>query len=386
MIYFDNAASTVTLQCVAEKMNDILFHTYANPASMSILGLQAEKEIRTAAEILGNSIHCNVNEVYFTSGGSESDTWAIAGTAMGYCRSGKHLITTKIEHPAVSQSMKSLEEQGFEITWLDVDKKGYIDLEQLKQSIRKDTILVSTILINNEIGTIQDAQTIGTIIKESNPNTLYHVDAVQAFGKYPIDVRKMKIDMLSMSGHKIHAPKGLGMLYIKDGLKVKPLIYGGGQQRGKRAGTENTAGAAALALAAKESIANLEEAEKKVFEVKKVLAEGILNNIEDTQINGECLEKASPYVLNISFKGLRSEVLLHALEQKEIFVSAGSACDSRKKTASSVLQALGLSFEEIEGAIRFSFSRFNTVEEAEQCVEVLKEIVPALRKYNKMKK
>lgn len=383
MIYFDNAASTRPLESVIEKMNKILFDTYANPASISIMGLVAEKEIRNAAQLLSNSIHCSPDEIYFTSGGTESDNWAIMGTALGYHRSGKHMITTQIEHPAVKEPFKNLEEQGFEITWLTVDEKGYINLEELKNAIRKDTILVSTILINNEIGTIQDVESIGKIIKEKNPNTLYHVDAVQAFGKYPIDVNKMKIDLLTISGHKINAPKGTGMLYKKEGLKVKPLIYGGSQQRGQRAGTENTAGAAALGLAAKESYAFLEKNTKNVLEIKKVLSEGILTSISDTKINGDSLDKASPYVLNISFKGVRSEVLLHALEDKQIIVSAGSACDSKKKIGSPILYALGMDFCDIEGAIRFSFSRFNTVKEAQDCIAALKEIVPILRKYNK---
>ncbi len=383
MIYFDNAATTRALPSVAEKLANMLCDDFANPASISKLGLMAEKEIRKSGDILSRGIRCKPEEVYFTSGGTEGDNWAIFGTAEGYHRRGKHLITTKTEHPAVKNPMKALEEKGYEVTWLGVNRHGYVDEEELKNAIRPDTILVSIILINNETGTIQDVQQLGKVIKEKNPATLFHVDAVQAFGKYPIDVQKMKIDMLTMSGHKIHGPKGVGMLYLKNGLHVKPLLLGGGQQKGQRAGTENAPGAAALAIAAEDCFKNMEGSTSHVLQVKQVLQEGILASISDVRINGDTLDKASPYVLNITFAGVRSEVLLHSLEQEDIFVSAGSACDSKKKTGSAVLTAMGYSFEEIEGTIRFSFSRFNTVEEAEICVEKLKKIVPFLRKYNR---
>ena len=382
MIYFDNAATTRTAPEVAEKMTEMLCENYGNPATVSALGLKAAKEIRAAQETLAKGIHAKADEIYFTSGGTEGDNWAIRGTAMGYQRMGKHLITTAVEHPAVKNPMKALEEEGFEVTYLAVDRKGYISLDELAAAIRPDTILVSTIFINNETGTIQDVAAIGALVKEKNPNTIYHVDAVQAFGKYPIDVQKMKIDLLTMSGHKIHAPKGTGMFFMRDGLKVRPLILGGGQQRGQRAGTENGAGAAAVALAAQMAWENMEEHTAEIYAVKKTLAEGILA-MPETQINGDDLDKASPYVLNATFRGLRSEVLLHALESKGVVVSAGSACDSRKKIGSPVLTAMGLPFSEIEGAVRFSFSRYNTVEEAKECLAALQEVVPFLRKYNR---
>ncbi len=382
MIYFDNAATTRTAPEVAEKMTEMLCENYGNPATVSALGLKAAKEIRAAQETLAKGIHAKADEIYFTSGGTEGDNWAIRGTAMGYQRMGKHLITTAVEHPAVKNPMKALEEEGFEVTYLAVDRKGYISLDELAAAIRPDTILVSTIFINNETGTIQDVAAIGALVKEKNPNTIYHVDAVQAFGKYLIDVQKMKIDLLTMSGHKIHAPKGTGMFFMRDGLKVRPLILGGGQQRGQRAGTENGAGAVAVALAAQMAWENMEEHTAEIYAVKKTLAEGILA-MPETQINGDDLDKASPYVLNATFRGLRSEVLLHALESKGVVVSAGSACDSRKKIGSPVLTAMGLPFSEIEGAVRFSFSRYNTVEEAKECLAALQEVVPFLRKYNR---
>lgn len=381
MIYFDNAATTRAADEVAERVRYMLLENFGNPSAQSMMGVRAENELNDARKVMAKSINALPEEIYFTSGGTEDDNWAIFGTAEGYKRSGKHIITTSIEHPAVAEPMERLRQKGWDITVLDVDKNGYIDLDALRDSIRDDTVLVSTILINNEVGTIQDVVSIGRIIKERNHNTLFHVDAVQAFGKYPIDVRKMGIDMLSMSGHKIHGPKGVGFFYMKKGLKVRPIIYGGGQERGQRSSTENTPGIVGLAKAVELAMENMEKSHNTVMEIKKTLADGILKEIPKTHINGPSIEEASPYVLNVSFNGLRSEVLLHSLEESEIYVSAGSACSSKKKGGSHVLRSLGLSEERIEGAVRFSFCRYNTVEEALFCLEVLKEKTAFLRKY-----
>ena len=381
MIYFDNAATTRAADEVAERVRYMLLENFGNPSAQSMMGVRAENELNDARKIMAKSINALPEEIYFTSGGTEDDNWAIFGTAEGYKRSGKHIITTSIEHPAVSEPMERLRQKGWEVTVLDVDKNGYIDLDALRDSIRDDTVLVSIILVNNEVGTIQDASAVGKLIKEKNPNTLFHADAVQAFGKYPIDVRKMNIDMLSMSGHKIHGPKGVGFFYMKKGLKVRPIIYGGGQERGQRSATENTPGIVGLAKAVELAMENMDASHEKVMEVKRTLAEGILRDIPKTHINGPSIEEASPYVLNVSFNGLRSEVLLHSLEESEIYVSAGSACSSKKKGGSHVLRSLGLSEERIEGAIRFSFCRYNTVDEAEACLEILKEKTAFLRKY-----
>ena len=381
MIYFDNAATTRAADEVAERVRYMLLENFGNPSAQSMMGVRAENELNDARKIMAKSINALPEEIYFTSGGTEDDNWAIFGTAEGYKRSGKHIITTSIEHPAVSEPMERLRQKGWEVTVLDVDKNGYIDLDALRDSIREDTVLVSIILVNNEVGTIQDASAAGKLIKEKNPKTLFHVDAVQAFGKYPIDVRKMGIDMLSMSGHKIHGPKGVGFFYMKKGLKVRPIIYGGGQERGQRSATENTPGIAGLAKAVELAMENMDVSHEKVMEVKRTLAEGILRDIPKTHINGPSIEEASPYVLNVSFNGLRSEVLLHALEEKEVYVSAGSACSSKKKGGSHVLRSLGLSEERIEGAVRFSFCRYNTVDEAAACLEILKEKTAFLRKY-----
>ena len=381
MIYFDNAATTRALDEVADKVKYMLLENFGNPSSQNMAGVNAENEVIKARKIIAASINAEPDEIYFTSGGTESDNWAIFGTAKGYIRSGKHMITTAIEHPAVLQPMRELEKNGWDITILGVDEKGYINIDELKAAIREDTVLVSTILINNETGTIQNAEEISKAIKSVNPHTLYHVDAVQAYGKYPINVKKMGIDMLSVSGHKVHGPKGVGFFYMKKGLKVKPIIFGGGHERGLRSGTENTPSIVGLAEAVKIDMAEMDKAVEHVKLVKKTLAEGILNRIPMTYINGPSIEEGSPYVLNIGFEGLRSEVLLHSLEEKEIYVPAGSACNSKKKGASTVLSALGIDEKRIEGAIRFSFCRYNTVEEAEQCIEILKEKAAFLRKY-----
>ena len=381
MIYFDNAATTRALDEVADKVKYMLLENFGNPSSQNMAGVNAENEVIKARKIIAASINAEPDEIYFTSGGTESDNWAIFGTAKGYIRSGKHMITTAIEHPAVLQPMRELEKNGWDITILGVDEKGYINIDELKAAIREDTVLVSTILINNETGTIQNAEEISKAIKSVNPHTLYHVDAVQAYGKYPINVKKMGIDMLSVSGHKVHGPKGVGFFYMKKGLKVKPIIFGGGHERGQRSGTENTPSIVGLAEAVKIDMAEMDKAIEHVTDVKKTLADGILNSIPMTYINGPSIEEGSPYVLNIGFEGLRSEVLLHSLEEKEIYVSAGSACNSKKKGASTVLSALGIDEKRIEGAIRFSFCRYNTVEEAEQCIEILKEKAAFLRKY-----
>ena len=381
MIYFDNAATTRALDEVADKVKYMLLENFGNPSSQNMAGVNAENEVIKARKIIAASINAEPDEIYFTSGGTESDNWAIFGTAKGYIRSGKHMITTAIEHPAVLQPMRELEKNGWDITILGVDEMGYINIDELKAAIREDTVLVSTILINNETGTIQNAEEISKAIKSVNPHTLYHVDAVQAYGKYPINVKKMGIDMLSVSGHKVHGPKGVGFFYMKKGLKVKPIIFGGGHERGQRSGTENTPSIVGLAEAVKIDMAEMDKAVEHVKLVKKTLAEGILNSIPMTYINGPSIEEGSPYVLNIGFEGLRSEVLLHSLEEKEIYVSAGSACNSKKKGASTVLSALGIDEKRIEGAIRFSFCRYNTVEEAEQCIEILKEKAAFLRKY-----
>jgi cysteine desulfurase len=382
-IYFDNAATTQVSKEAADKAYFVMTQCYGNPSSMHELGLKAELEIKNATQIIADLLKAKPEEIYYTSGATESNNIAILGTADGYNRSGKHIITTKIEHPAVLEPFKVLEKQGFEVTYLDVDANGLININALKNSIRPDTILVSIMYVNNEIGTIQDIEHIGKAIKEENPSTLFHVDAVQAFGKYAISVLKSSIDLLSISGHKLHAPKGIGVLYMKKGLKTKPLVYGGGQQKDIKPGTENVPGIAALAVAAQQAYAQLLDKQAYVAHLKNKLMSEILQNIENTSVNGSALEYSSAYILNVTFEGIRSEVLLHALENERISISSGSACSSHKKQVSSTLKAIGIEDDKIEGAVRFSFSRYNTIEEVEQVVNVLKNIVPMLRRFKR---
>ena len=376
--YFDHAATTAVAPEVLHEMIPYFSKNYGNASSMYEIARISKRAMNEARAKIAHAIGASPKEIYFTSCGSESDNLAIKGIAYANKEKGKHIITSKIEHNAVLNSCERLEEQGFEITYLNVDQNGFVNLEELKNAIREDTILITIMFANNEVGTIEPVEKIAEIAK--NNNIIFHTDAVQAIGNVRIDVKKMGIDMLSVSGHKIHGPKGVGFLYIKKGLKVKPFIYGGGHERGQRSGTENVPSIVGLAEAIRVSADESAAAKENVMAIKKYLAEGILREIPKTHINGPSVEEASPYVLNVSFNGLRSEVLLHALEEKEIYVSAGSACSSKKK-GSSVLSAMGLSDVRIEGAIRFSFSRYNTVEEAEECLRILKEKTAFLRKY-----
>ena len=380
-VYFDNAATTKILPEAEEIMFKTLRENYANPSSATVIGLEADRIIKNSAVTIANFINAESSDIYFTSGGTESDNWAIFGTAKA-CR-GRHSITTKTEHPAVNMPLEELKAQGFDIDKLDVDQNGYISIEELKSKIRKDTILVSIIFVNNETGVIQDIENIGKAIKDVNPLTFFHVDAVQGFGKHNIDVKKCRIALLSASGHKFGAPRGTGFLYVKNGINLKPIIFGGGQQKGKRAGTENVAGAASMAAAAEYCYKNIENNLINVQAIKDYISQRVLTDIEDTFVNGDI--NASPYVLNMGFRGVKSEVLLHALESERIFVSAGSACNSRKKIRSSVLLAMGKSDSDIDCSIRFSFSAFNTIKEAEYCVALLKNKVDFLRKFSNVR-
>ena len=381
-VYLDNSSTTRVCETAAAKVMELMTENYGNPSSLHALGFRAEQALTQARRSVAAALGAKEEEVFFTSGGTESNNLAIFGAAYARKRMGMHIVTTQIEHPSVANAVRQLEKEGWEVTWLQPDREGHIAPEAVLEAVRPDTTLVSMMAVNNEVGTILPIEAAARAIALKKAPALLHVDAVQAFGKYPIDVEKMKIDLLTMSGHKIHGPKGVGMLYMRKGLKVKPLMLGGGQQRGQRPGTENGPGAAALGVACDEAFKSMKESIAHVREVKQTLLEGILA-LPDTQLNGDSLEEASPYVLNVTFKGLRSEVLLHALESKGIVVSAGSACDSKKKVGSPVLTAMGLPFSEIEGAIRFSFCRYNTVEEAKECLKALEELVPFFRKYNR---
>lgn len=380
--YLDNSATTVCFEEVAHLMHKIMCEDYGNPSSMHHKGVEAEKYVRDATKTLADLLKAEEKEILFTSGGTESDNIALIGTAMANHRRGRHLITTRIEHPAVLQPMAYLENQGFQVTYLPVDHEGKISLEDLERAIRPDTILVSIMHTNNEIGSVQPIAEAGELIKRMNPQTLFHVDAVQGFGKFRIYPAKAHVDMLSVSGHKIHGPKGVGFLYIRKGARVNPIIYGGGQQKGMRSGTENVPGIAGLAKAAELVYRNLDQDMDRMYGLRDMLIEGI-GDIEDVRVNGCPGRKGAAHIVSLSVRGVRSEVLLHALEEREIYVSAGSACSSNKPQTSATLKAIGVERGLLDSTIRFSFSVFTTAEEIQYTIQALHELIPALRRYSR---
>lgn len=381
-VYLDNSATTKVFPEVAEAMVKIMCEDYGNPSSMHNKGVESEKYIRYAKETLAKILKVNEKEIFFTSGGTESDNLAIVGCAMANHRAGKHLITTVIEHPAVLQTFSYLEKQGFQVTYLPVDSTGRIRLEDLKNAIRPDTILVSIMHTNNEIGAVQPIAEAGSLIKKINPRILFHVDAVQGFGKFRILPKKMNVDLLSVSSHKIHGPKGVGFLYVGEKVKIQPIIYGGGQQKGMRSGTENVPGVAGMARAADLMYVNLEEDVEKLYALKERFIKG-LEKLEDIKVNGVTGRDSAPHIVSVSVRGIRSEVLLHALEDRGIYVSAGSACASNKPMISATLKAIGVEKDLLDSTIRFSFSVFTTEEEIDYALKALEEMVPMLRKYTR---
>ncbi|MCI9397253.1 MAG: cysteine desulfurase [Lachnospiraceae bacterium] len=381
-VYLDNSATTACFEEVAQLMHRILCEDYGNPSSLHHKGVEAEAYLRYANETFAKILKVNEKEVFFTSGGTESDNIALVGAAMANHRMGRHLITTRIEHPAVLQPMSYLEKQGFEVTYLSVDRQGRISLEELEEAVRTDTILVSIMHTNNEIGSVLPIAEAGVLIKRKNPDTLFHVDAVQGFGKARIFPGKMHIDMLSASAHKIHGPKGIGFLYMRDGAKVSPIMYGGGQQRGLRSGTENLPGIAGFAKAAELVYQDLEQDVDRMYALREKLTEGV-KKIGDVTVNGCPGREGAPHIVSASFRGVRSEVLLHALEERGIYVSAGSACAAHKPQPSATLRALGVEKELLQSTIRFSLSGFTTDEEITYTCQNLEDIVPKLRRYTR---
>ncbi len=379
-VYLDNSATTRCFDEVAQLMYKIMCEDYGNPSSMHHKGVEAEQYLRYAKETLAKLLKVSEKEILFTSGGTESDNIALIGTAMANHRRGRHLITTRIEHPAILQPMAYLENQGFKVTYLPVDHEGRISLSDLERAIRPDTILVSIMHTNNEIGAVEPIAEAGALIKRVNPQTLFHVDAVQGFGKFRIYPSQMQVDMLSVSGHKIHGPKGIGFLYIREGAKVSPIIYGGGQQKGMRSGTENVPGIAGLAKAAELVYENLDEDMDRMYGLREMLIQGV-ENIEGIRVNGCPGRQGAAHIVSLSVRGIRSEVLLHALEEKGIYVSAGSACASNKPQTSATLKAIGVEKDLLDSTIRFSISVFTTAEEIRYTIQALEETIPMLRRY-----
>lgn len=381
-IYLDNSATTRCFPEVAQLMAKIMCEDYGNPSSMHLKGVAAEKYIREAKEMIAKNLKVSEKEIFFTSGGTESDNLAIIGTTMANRRRGNHLITTMIEHPAVLQTMQYLESLGFKVTYLPVDEYGLIHLEDLERAITKETILVSIMHTNNEIGALEPVFEAGVVIKRKNPNTLFHVDAVQGYGKFKILPKKMNIDLLSVSGHKIHGPKGIGFLYVGEKVKIQPIVFGGGQQKGMRSGTENVPAIAGLAKAIEMIYASLDEDVAKMYQMKSYFI-SLVSKIDGIRINGKTGTDSAPHVVSVSVRGIRSEVLLHSLEERGIYVSAGSACASNKPQTSATLKAIGVEKELLDSTIRFSFSVFTTKEEIDYTVRVMSDIIPMLRRYTR---
>ena len=378
--YLDNSATTRCSDRACQLMVDLLTKDYGNPSSLHMKGIEAERFVETAKKKIAKTLRVSEKEIIFTSGGTESNNLAIIGAAMANRRAGNHIITTSIEHASVENPMEFLKEQGFDITYLSVDENGIISLEELEEAVTEQTILVSMMQVNNEIGAIEPVAEAAELIKKKNPDTLIHVDAIQSYGKMYIYPKKLGIDMLSVSGHKIHGPKGSGFIYIKKNTKINPIIFGGGQQMGFRSGTENVPGIAGIGQASKDCYDNLEHNVEIMTNLKDKLIDS-LEAIEGVTVNSRKGNLGAPHIVSASFKGVRSEVLLHALEDKGIYISAGSACSSNRPAVSSTLKAMGIDKDLLESTVRFSFCEFNTEEEVDYAVGEIKQLLPILRKY-----
>lgn len=380
--YFDNSATTQVFESAKDAVVNAMIADYGNAAARHMKGVRAENIIKEAKTEIAKSLKVQEKEILFTSGGTESNNVALIGTALANRRTGKHLITTAVEHASIYNTMGFLEEQGFEITYLPVNEWGLISLEDLERAIREDTILVSVMYVNNEIGAVEPVEEIGRLIKKKNPRTLFHVDAIQAYGKYVIRPKKQGIDLLSVSGHKIHGPKGIGFLYIDERVKIRPILFGGGQQKGMRSGTENVPGCAGLAAAVREIYTDHEAKTEQLYGLRERMITG-LKTIEGVTVNGYEDRRNAPQIVSAAFEGVKSEVLLHALEDKGIYVSSGSACSSNHPGVSGTLRGIGLKKELLDSTLRFSFGMFNTEEEVDYCIDTLKELLPVLRRYRK---
>lgn len=384
--YLDNSATTRCSDRACQLMVDLLTKDYGNPSSLHMKGIEAERFVETAKKKIAKTLRVSEKEIIFTSGGTESNNLAIIGAAMANRRAGNHIITTSIEHASVENPMEFLKEQGFDITYLSVDENGIISLEELEEAVTEQTILVSMMQVNNEIGAIEPVAEAAELIKKKNPATLIHVDAIQSYGKMYIYPKKLGIDILSVSGHKIHGPKGSGFLWVKEKTKLKPLILGGGQQKGMRSGTENVPAIAGLGEAAEEIYENLDEKRAHLYGLKQRFIDGI-ENLEGTHVNGKTGEDSAPHIVSVSFEGIRSEVLLHSLEDRGIYVSSGSACSSNnhagKQKGSRTLRNIHLKENLLDSTLRFSFSVHTTEEEIDYALEVLGELLPVLKKYTR---
>ncbi|MCR5144430.1 MAG: cysteine desulfurase [Lachnospiraceae bacterium] len=381
-VYLDNSATTKCSEAAVNIMTKVLQDDYGNPSSLHNKGMEGENYVKSARSEIAKTLKVNDKEIYFTSGGTESNNLAIVGAARAYHRSGNKVITTMIEHPSVSNPFAYLEEEGFEVTYLPVDSYGVIDLEALKEAMTEDTILVSIMHVNNELGAVQPIEEAAQIIKAANKECVFHVDAIQSYGKFRIYPKKIGIDMLSVSGHKIHGPKGSGFLFVKDKIKVKPIILGGGQEWGMRSGTENVPAIAGLGVAATEIYKDFDSNIDRMYYLRDRFISEVIK-IDGVSVNGRHDHSNAPHIVSVSVAGVRAEVLLHSLEDKGIYVSAGSACSSNKPSISKTLKAIGLDQKLLDSTVRFSFSIHTTEEEIDYAIKALQELVPMLARYTR---
>ena len=389
--YLDNAATTRPYDSVRQIMQETMDTGFGNPSSMHTKGVEAEEYVETARKMLAKSLKVEAREIIFTSGGTESNNQAIIGTALVKRRQGMHVVTTCFEHASVYNPMEFLTDFGYETSYVPVDSLGHVKEDELLAAIRPDTVLVSVMMVNNEVGAIQDVAKLSRLVKEKNPNILFHVDAIQAYGKMRIYPKRMGIDMLSISAHKIHGPKGIGILFVKDGVRIRPIIHGGEQQKNMRSGTENVPAIAGMGQAVQEMEAGFTDRVEKLYQLKEYFITELTSKLEGVKIHGlqtdlpvnEAIRQTAPHIVSVGFEGIRSEVLLHALEDKGVYVSSGSACSSNHPGISGTLQAIGVDSIYLDSTLRFSFGSFTTQEELTHAVNSLCELVPVLRRYRR---
>ena len=381
-VYLDNSATTRVFDRVRDVMVQAMMADYGNTSSRHMKGVEAENYIKSAREEIAKSLKVKDKEIIFTSGGTESNNMALIGVAMANKRAGNHLITTGIEHASIYNTMIFLEEQGFRVTYLPTDENGHVSLDALREAICDETILISIMYVNNEMGAVEPIEEIAKIIKEKKSKAYFHVDAIQAYGKYVIRPKKMGIDLMSVSAHKIHGPKGVGFLYVDEKVKIKPIIFGGGQQKNMRSGTENVPGCAGMGMAVKEMYTNHEAKVEQIYALKDRMVKG-LQEIDGVTVHGLTGRDSAPQIVSAGFEGVRAEVLLHALEDRGVYVSSGSACSSNHPGISGTLKGIGVKDSLLDSTLRFSFGLFNTEDDVDYCLEQLRELLPMLRRYRR---
>lgn len=383
--YLDNAATTRVFPEVRDIMLQVMEKDFGNPSSRHTKGIEAEGYVTKAVQQIAVTLKCQPKEIILTSGGTESNNMALIGTALANQRAGKHVITTRIEHASIHEPFGRLEQMGYEAQYLPVDHNGHLQPEMLEEAVREDTLLVSVMMVNNEMGAVEDIKKLVAVAKQKNPNVIFHVDAIQAYGKYKIVPKRLGIDLMSVSGHKIHGPKGSGFLYVRDGVKISPIILGGGQQRGMRSGTENVPAIAGLGEAVRLIYQQHSEKVERLYALKQRLIDGLtaMEGVSINGINGLSLTETAPHIVSASFDGIKSEVMLHALAQEGVYVSSGSACSSNHPDLSGTLKAIGVEDRLLDSTLRFSFSVLSTEEEVDHALEAVAKVLPQLRRFVK---